>query len=84
MKESLEVIFLNELDVNIFDEYFYKNLLNGIVNLLQKKLTKRKNEIMTCACLEQAKLKIGILACACHRQVEDNSFGRRSVNENSF
>lgn len=53
MKESLEVVFLNELNVNIFDEYFYKNLLNSIVNLLQKKSIKVENEIMTCACLEQ-------------------------------
>ena len=69
MKESFEVVFLNEFDINIFDEYFYKNLLNSIVNLLKKKSTKVENEIMT---------------CACHRQVEGKSFGRRSVNENSF
>ena len=56
MKESFEVVFLNKLDVNIFDEYFYKNLLNSIVNLLQNKSTKAENEIMTCACLEQVKL----------------------------
>ncbi len=55
MKESFEVVFLNELNVNIFDEYFYKNLLNSIVNLLQKKSTKVENEIMTCACLDTSK-----------------------------
>lgn len=69
MKESFEVEFLNKLDVNIFDEYFYKNLLNGIVNLLQKKSTKRKNEIMTCACLDTSKRQNATLTCACHRQV---------------
>ena len=99
MKESLEVVFLNELDVDIFDEYFYKSLLNSIVNLLQQKSIKRENEIMTCPCLEQVDGKNAILTCACHRQVnvengcrtcachrqvEDKSFGRRSVNENSF
>lgn len=55
MKESLEVVFFNELDVDIFDEYFYKNLLNSIVNLLQKKSIKRENEIMTCPCLDTSR-----------------------------
>ena len=55
MKESFEVVFLNELDVNIFDEYFYRNLLNSIVNLLQNKSIKRENEIITCPCLDTSR-----------------------------
>ena len=65
MKESLEVVFLNELDVNIFVEYFYKNLLNSIVNLLQKKSIKRENEIMTCPCLDTSKRQNATLTCEC-------------------
>lgn len=42
MKESFEVVFLNELEIDIFDEYFYKNLLNSIVNLLKRNQLKVK------------------------------------------
>ncbi len=115
---KLKVEFLNELDTNVFDGYFYKQILNNVVNLIKLqnncrtctcleqvneimtcpcleqvneimtcpclKQVKQKNAALRCACLEQAKFKIGILTCACHRQVEDMSFDRRSVNENSF
>ena len=55
MKDKLKVIFVNKFDINVFDEYFYKYLLNNVVSILQKK---------------EEKLQNGILTCACHRQVE--------------
>ena len=53
MKKKLKVKFMNEFDVNIFDEYFYKHMLNNVVSLLQKKEEKSQNGCRTCACLEQ-------------------------------
>ena len=55
MKKKLKVKFVNEFDVNIFDEYFYKQMLNNVVCLLQKKEGKFQNGCKTCACLEQVK-----------------------------
>ena len=53
MKKKLKVKFMNEFDVNVFDEYFYKHMLNNVVSLLQKKKEKLQIECRTCACLEQ-------------------------------
>ena len=63
MKDKFEVIFLNEFDSNIFDEYFYKHLLSKIVNLIKAKEEQTQN---------------GSKTCACHRQVEDKSFGSQA------
>ena len=50
MKDKFDVVFLNEFDVNVFDEFFYKHLLNNVVNLIKKKDGQEKNVILTCAC----------------------------------
>lgn len=75
MKDKFEVVFINEFDPNIFDEYFYKRLLSNVVNLIKKKEENNKNDGRTCACFEQVKQQNATLTCACHRQVEDKSFG---------
>ena len=43
MKENLKVIFINELDLSIFDEYFYKVILRRILDLKQKKESQKIN-----------------------------------------
>lgn len=63
MKDKFEVVFVNEFDPKIFDEYFYKRLLSNVVNLIKKKEENNKNDGRT---------------CACHRQVEDKSFGSQA------
>lgn len=78
MKDKFEVVFINEFDPNIFDEYFFKRLLSNVVNLMKKKEEKLQNDCRTCACLEQAKQQNATLTCACHRQVEDKSFGSQA------
>ena len=55
MKDKLKIESINELDIEIFDEYFYKQTLKNVVNLIKKKNEKNKNECETCACLEQVK-----------------------------
>ena len=52
MKDDFEVEYLNELDIEIFDEYFYKHLLSNVVKLIKE---KSKIEDKACACLEQVK-----------------------------
>ena len=49
MKDEFEVEYLNELDTEIFDEYFYKHLLSNVVKLIKE---KSKIDDKTCACLE--------------------------------
>lgn len=43
MKENLKVIFTNELDLSIFDEYFYKVILKRILDLKQEKESQKIN-----------------------------------------
>ena len=57
MEDKIKVIFLNELDLKIFDEMFYSHLLKNVVSLTKKEVQKTDNECKTCACLEQVKEK---------------------------
>ena len=43
MKENLKVIFMNELDLSIFDEHFYKVILRRILDLKQEKESQKIN-----------------------------------------
>jgi len=38
--EKLKVIFVNNLNINIFDKYFYNTLLNRIVSLQEQSSQK--------------------------------------------
>lgn len=38
--EKLKVIFVNDLNINIFDKYFYNKLLNRIVSLQEQSSQK--------------------------------------------
>ena len=38
--EKLKVIFVNNLNINIFDKYFYNTLLNCIVSLQEQSSQK--------------------------------------------
>ena len=49
MKDKFEVEYLNALDTEIFDEYFYKHLLSNVVKLIKE---KSKIGDKTCACLD--------------------------------
>ena len=49
MKDEFEVEYLNELDTEIFDEYFYKHLLSNVVKLIKE---RSKIDDKTCACLD--------------------------------
>ena len=49
MKDEFEVEYLNELDIEIFDEYFYKHLLSNVVKLIKE---KSKIDDKACACLD--------------------------------
>ena len=40
MKDKLKVVFVNKFDINVFDEYFYKYLLNNVVKLIKEKNKK--------------------------------------------
>ena len=55
MKDEFEVEYLNELDTEIFDEYFYKHLLSNVVKLIKE---KSKIDDKTCACLDTSGEKI--------------------------
>ena len=41
MKRKIKVLFTNEIDVEIFDEYFYQMLYENIIRVKSKK--KKKN-----------------------------------------
>ena len=49
---EIEVVFKNELDIQIFDYEFYKKL----DNITQVKAQKQKIENRTCACLDTSRL----------------------------
>ena len=49
MKDEFEVEYLNELDIEIFDEYFYKHLLSNVVKLIKE---RSKIDDKTYACLD--------------------------------
>lgn len=37
MKNKMKLIFLNEIDIDIFDQYFYEQILKNVVDLKKKK-----------------------------------------------
>ena len=37
MKNKIKLIFLNEIDMDIFDQYFYEQILKNVVDLKKKK-----------------------------------------------
>ena len=64
MEKKIKIVFLNELDLKIFDEIFYSHLLKNVVNLIKEKDRQVENGILTCACLEQVNDKNANLTCA--------------------
>ena len=47
MKDEFEVEYLNELDIEIFDEYFYKHLLSNVVKLIKEKEEAKNKKPIT-------------------------------------
>ena len=37
LKNKMKLIFLNEIDIDIFDQYFYEQILKNVVDLKKKK-----------------------------------------------
>ena len=67
MKKQPQVIFINELKLALYDEYFYKKILERILEIksnlgfwrvLVLKQVELVIEIHTCACLDTSKAKL--------------------------
>ena len=63
MQKKFKTKFVNDFDIQVFNQDFYQTLLENITKL--KKQKEKPNEILTCACLNTSDTQNGISTCAC-------------------
>ena len=69
MQKKFKTKFINDFDIQVFNQDFYQILLENITKLKRQKESPK--EILTCACLDTSNTQNGILACAC-LDINDN------------